>query len=79
MPIIKKIVGDNKKSWDSKLNYALWVDGITKKKSTGHSPFELVYGMDVSLPIHLKLHVYHLLEHFTDDREAMQARIHQIV
>eukprot|EP00253_Pinus_taeda_P017139 PITA_17139 len=34
--IIKKIVGDNKKSWDSKIKYALWADRITKKKSTAY-------------------------------------------
>ena len=31
MTIIKKTVGDNKKAWDSKVKYALWVDWITKK------------------------------------------------
>jgi transposase InsO family protein len=31
MAIIKKTVGDNKKSWDNKLKYALWADRITKK------------------------------------------------
>ena len=35
MTIIKKIVGDNKKSWDSKIKFALWVDQITNKSSTG--------------------------------------------
>ena len=50
MTIIKKIVGDNKKAWDSKIKYALWVDRITKKSSTRKSPFELVYGLDVTLP-----------------------------
>ena len=49
--IIKKIVGDNKRSWDSKIKYALWADRITKKKATGKSPFELVYGLDVTLPV----------------------------
>jgi len=35
MTIVKKIVGENKKSWDSKIKYALWEDRITKKDSTG--------------------------------------------
>eukprot|EP00253_Pinus_taeda_P027279 PITA_27279 len=59
--IIKKIVGDNKRSWDSKIKYALWADRITKKKATSKSPFELVYGLDVTLPVHLKLPAYQLL------------------
>ena len=62
--IIKKIVGDNKRSWDSKIKYALWADRTTKKKATGKSPFELVYGLDVTLPVHLKLPAYQLLQNF---------------
>lgn len=30
--VIKKIVGDNKRSWDSKIKYALWADRIIRKK-----------------------------------------------
>jgi hypothetical protein len=51
-------VGDNKKSWDSKIKYALWDDRITKKDSTRKIPFELVYRMDVTFPVHLKILVY---------------------
>jgi transposase InsO family protein len=58
MNILKKIVGDNKKSWDNKIKFSLWGDRITKMSSTGKSPFELVYGLDVTLPVHLKLPVY---------------------
>ena len=61
MTIIKKIVGDNKKDWDIKIKLALWADKVTNKSSTRRSPFELVYGLDVTLPIHLKLPVYQLL------------------
>jgi hypothetical protein len=32
MMIIKKVVGDNKKSWDSKIKHALWADRIMKKR-----------------------------------------------
>ena len=38
MTIIKKIVGNNKKAWDSKIKLALWADRITKKSST-EDPF----------------------------------------
>jgi hypothetical protein len=53
MEIIKKKVGDNKKAWDSKIKYVLWADRITKKSATRKSPFELVYGLDVTLSVHL--------------------------
>jgi hypothetical protein len=34
MTIVNKIVGENKKSWDSKIKHALWADRITKKAAT---------------------------------------------
>eukprot|EP00253_Pinus_taeda_P034527 PITA_34527 len=77
--IIKKIVGDNKRSWDSKIKYALWADRITKKKVTGKSPFELVYGLDVTLLMHLKLPAYQLLQNFSTNKDVVQNRIDQIV
>eukprot|EP00253_Pinus_taeda_P021876 PITA_21876 len=49
--IIKKLLGDNKKNFDSKLKYALWADRVTIKKSTGNSPFKLVYGTEAVFPI----------------------------
>jgi hypothetical protein len=76
--IIKKIVGENK-SWVSQLKYSLWVDRITKKDSTRKSPFELVYGMDVTLPIHLKLPMYKIMQQFSTGAEAMQGRINQLI
>jgi len=44
--VIKKLLEDNKKSWDSKLKFSLWADQVTIKKSIGNSPFKLVYGVD---------------------------------
>eukprot|EP00253_Pinus_taeda_P024218 PITA_24218 len=41
--IIKKLLENNKKNWDAKLKYALWADRVTIKRSTGCSPFKLVY------------------------------------
>eukprot|EP00253_Pinus_taeda_P007055 PITA_07055 len=49
--VIKKLLEDNKKSWDYKLKFALWADIVTIKKSIGNSPFKLVYGADVVFPI----------------------------
>ena len=45
MTIIKKIVGERKKAWDSNIKYALWDDRLTKKFSTGKSAFEFLYGL----------------------------------
>jgi hypothetical protein len=47
MNIVKKIIGENKKSWDGKMKYALWVDRTKIKTSTRKTPFELFYKMEV--------------------------------
>jgi hypothetical protein len=58
MTILKKTVGDNNRSWDNKIKFALWADMITKNIYTGKSLFDLVYGLDVTLLVHLNLPVY---------------------
>lgn len=77
--IIKKIIGDNKRSWDSKIKYALWADRTTVKRITGKSPFELVYGTLCRLPIHLELPIHQLLQDINNDQEALDSRIDQLV
>jgi hypothetical protein len=79
MNILKKTVGDNKRSWDNKIKIALWADRITKKSSTGKSPFELVYGLEATLPVHLKLPVYHFVQKYGLDEDFQQSRIDQLV
>ena len=44
--IIKKLLEDNKKTWNAKLKFALWEDRVSTNKSIGTSPFQLVYGTD---------------------------------
>jgi transposase InsO family protein len=69
MTILKKIVGDNKKSWDDKIKFVLWDDRITKKSGTRKSPLELVYGLDVTFPVHLKLPVYQFVQKYGLDED----------
>ena len=38
--IIKKLLEDNRISWNTKLKYALWVDRISTKRAIGMSPFQ---------------------------------------
>ena len=79
MTIVKKIVGENKKAWDSKIKYALWADKITKKYSTGKRPFELVYGLDVQLPVHLRLPIHGLLQISISGESAIDNKVNQIM
>ena len=59
--------------------FALWVDRITKKSAMGKSPFELVYGVNVTLPIHLQLPVYQTLQDSGSDQDDFQRRINELV
>jgi transposase InsO family protein len=79
MTIVKKIVGENKKSWDSKIKHALWADRITKKATTGKSPFELVYGLEARLPVHLRLPTYGSVEDLSTEQDAVQNRVNQVI
>jgi hypothetical protein len=72
MNIVKKIVGENKKSWDSKIKYALWEDCTTTKTSTRKTPFELVYGLEACLPINLQIPTLQIAQQFSTDKEALQ-------
>ena len=47
--IIKKLL--NKKGWDSKLIFALWDDRTSNKRYISTSHFQLVYGVDVVIPV----------------------------
>ena len=73
------MVGENKRSWDNKLKYALWVDRTTVKRITGKAPFKLVYGQDCRLPINMQILVYELLQQCTSEQEEFQARIDKLV
>jgi hypothetical protein len=62
---------DNKKSWDSKLKFALWDDRITAKRSLGISPFQLVYGVEAIFPTQLALHVEKFLQYYQGEPDDM--------
>jgi len=83
--IIKILLEDNKRNWDSKLKYALWADRVTIKKSIGNSPFKLVYGIEAIFPIQLTLPVAKFLQEEQDEKEEDMAKritdlaeVHQI-
>jgi hypothetical protein len=58
--IIKNVLTENKKVWHVHLKYDLWANRISTKKSIGISPFQMVYGTDVVLPINISLPVMKL-------------------
>ena len=50
LKIIKRILDDNRKAWDSKLALTIWVDRVIVKKAIGVAPFDLVYDIHARLP-----------------------------
>jgi hypothetical protein len=77
--LIKILLEDNKKVWDSKLEFSLWDDRVTTKKSLGTSPFQLVYGIEVVFPTQLALPVAKLFQDYEGEVDHMVRRIHQMV
>lgn len=80
LKIIKRMLGNNKRAWNSKLNLAVCVDRVTIKKSTGFSPYQLVYGKEARLPLNNLLPVYKFVsEEYLEDIDFMEDRLVQLV
>jgi ribonuclease HI len=77
--IIKRLLEDNKRAWDSKLKFSLWADRVTTKRSLGTSPFQLVYGAEAVFPTQLALPVAKFFQDYEGEPDHMIRRIHQIV
>ena len=60
--IIKKIVVENQRDWDTALDTTLWVDRVTPRISLGTSPYFLVYGKEAILPPNIYLPSFHLAQ-----------------
>ena len=60
--MIKKLLKDNKKTWNKNLVNALWADKLTTNNSIGTSPYQLVYGMDVAFPSSLGVPVMNIIQ-----------------
>ena len=76
---IKKLLKQNKRSWDSMLKYALWVKRITVKKPVGTSHFKLVYGTDAVFPIQLGILVMKFFQDCQEEPNDMQRRIYAMI
>jgi hypothetical protein len=77
--VIKKVLTENKKAWHIHLKYALWANRISTKRSIGISPFQMVYGTNVILPINLALPVMKLWEDSNEEPNDITRRINQLV
>jgi transposase InsO family protein len=77
--IIKKLLQENKKSWDKNLIYALWADKITTKRSISISPFQTVYGSEKNFPTSLGLPMMRLMQEQEDEPNDALRRINQLI
>eukprot|EP00253_Pinus_taeda_P024763 PITA_24763 len=56
--IITKTVHLHRRDWAERLPEALWAYRNTWRNTTGHSPYELVYGKEVLLPIEFQVKTF---------------------
>jgi len=69
----------NRKNWEEKLKDALWAYRMTWKITTGFTPYQLVYGKEVTLPIEFQIHTYKMAADLgIDINEAQKERIMQL-
>jgi hypothetical protein len=77
--IVKKLLDQNQRIWDSKLKFPLWADRIKNKKYIDTSPFKPVYGIEVVFPIQLALRVARFLQEANSEEIDLTRRIFQLV
>jgi hypothetical protein len=53
--IIKKRIKDNPRRWHEKISKALWAHRTSRDGATKVTPFELVFGQEVVLPMEIGL------------------------
>src|SRR3954465_10964071 len=53
--LIKKKIKDNPRIWHELLSEALWAHSISRHGATKVTPYELVYGQEVVLPVEINL------------------------
>jgi hypothetical protein len=76
--IIKKLLEDNKKAWDSELKFSLWDDRVMITRSLGLSPFQLVYGVEAIFPSQLALPMENFFPDYQGEPDHMIRRIQQL-
>ena len=52
--ILKKMV-ETSRDWSTKLHFALWASRTSFRTSTGATPYSLMYGMEVILPVETEM------------------------
>jgi transposase InsO family protein len=77
--IVKKLLEQNTRGWDSNLKFVLWDDRVTNKRSIRTSPFKLAYGTEAIFPVQLALPVAKFLQETNSEPSDLTRRIHNLV
>ena len=77
--ILKKTITENQKDWDSKLKFALWAVWVSTRRSTGKSPYELVYGTQALFPTQLAKLVIAFLQEAQEEPNALVRRLNKVI
>lgn len=62
--LIKKYMGQKPKNWHTTRNQVLWACRNSPKESTNSTPFRLVYGHDIMLPLEIYLQLVRIQRQF---------------
>ena len=74
-----KTINENQKNWDSKLVFALWATRMTTRRSTGKSPYELIYGTQALFPTQLVRPVISFLQDAQEEPNALIRRMNRVM
>jgi hypothetical protein len=77
--IVKKMLSQKKKAWDSDLKYVVWVDIFRIKRAIGTYLFQLVYGIEAIFSIQLSLPVLKLRQDEEIELDDMHRRIKELI
>ena len=75
-----KVCAGEVRQWPKKLHLVLWADRMTAKRTTGKSPFALVYGNEAVLPIEMGVLSWRVMDwdRVTTTEELLVARSKQL-
>ena len=76
--ILQRMV-ETSQDWSEKLSFALWAYQTSFHTSTGATPYSLVYGMEVVLPIEIEMGSLRIaLEQQIQELDQVKARLDQL-
>ncbi|KAL0361090.1 UNVERIFIED_CONTAM: hypothetical protein Sradi_3793500 [Sesamum radiatum] len=58
--LLKKVVSKSKRDWHEKIGEALWANRTTHRTATQATPYSLVYGVEVVLPLESQIPSLHI-------------------